>query len=81
MPIERARTLSPPDERDGPNDVLREFRGASFQRVAGTGKAYPLAKRSCPRLMTMPMALILWLFYKRFSAVAQSNRYRFYSEY
>jgi formate hydrogenlyase transcriptional activator len=34
MPMERARTLSPPDERDGQNDVIREFRGASCQRLA-----------------------------------------------
>src|SRR6266446_1873629 len=32
--MERARNLRPPDERDGPNDVIREFRGASFQRAA-----------------------------------------------
>ena len=36
--MERARNLRPPDERDGPNDVIREFRGASFQRAAA-GKA------------------------------------------
>ena len=31
--MERARNLSPPEERNGPNDVIREFRGA-FQRPA-----------------------------------------------
>ena len=36
--MDRARNLRPPDECDGPNDVIREFRGASFQRAA-TGKA------------------------------------------
>ena len=34
--MERARSLSPPGEGDCPNDVIREFRGASFkQGVAG----------------------------------------------
>jgi hypothetical protein len=36
--MEGARNLCPPDEGDAPNDVIREFRGASFQRVAA-GKA------------------------------------------
>ena len=47
MPMERARTLRPPDERTGPNDVIREFRGASFQRVAAGNARDPMSSIVC----------------------------------
>jgi formate hydrogenlyase transcriptional activator len=45
--MERARNLSPPDERDGQNDVIREFRGSSFQRAAAGNAGDALSAIVC----------------------------------
>jgi formate hydrogenlyase transcriptional activator len=46
--MERARNVSQPDERTGPNNVIREFRGASFQHA--------LAGNACDAMSTIVCA-------------------------